>query len=309
MRFKLHRVAPNSEGWVRPSNGRLGQNGVGDYVRKHGFGHEDWNFNFDLAANGQMLGYTAAKNAGADVGQKFGLILATYDAGGWRAAGYYDQATLLSPSQIVVHETAVEQMAADVYQLAANNQTNTTYADMTFAQILEVIRTEFIYFRWSAATENVHVFRQPLPIPKHIFNPGIQRMTVSYDLSEDEFRAISNLGDAVQIPTSDEEGIAEGERILKVHKTSERNANLVAQFKRQLTTFACVICGFDFGKRYGKLGAGYIECHHTKPVAEMKPGDKTKLTDLCAVCSNCHRMIHRSTPMLGVEQFRRIIQS
>ena len=90
MRYKLHRVAPNSEGWTRPSNGRLGQNGVGDYVRKHGFGHEDWNFNFDLADNGQMLGYTAAKNAGADVGQNFGLILATYDAGGWRAAGYYD---------------------------------------------------------------------------------------------------------------------------------------------------------------------------------------------------------------------------
>ena len=200
-------------------------------------------------------------------------------------------------------------MAADVYQLAANNQTTTSYADMTFTQILEVIRTEFIYFRWAVATDNVHVFRQPLPIPKHIFNPGIQRMTVSYDLSEDEFRAISNLGDAVQIPTSDEEGIAEGERKLKVHTTSERNANLVAQFKRQLTTFACVICNFDFGKQYGKLGVGYIECHHTKPVAEMKPGDKTKLTDLCAVCSNCHRMIHRSMPMMDNEQLREIIWS
>ena len=32
MHYKLHRVAPNSESWKRPSPGRLGAPGVGSYV-------------------------------------------------------------------------------------------------------------------------------------------------------------------------------------------------------------------------------------------------------------------------------------
>jgi hypothetical protein len=34
---------------------------VGSYVKKNGFGHEDWNFNFNFASNGEMLGYTVAR--------------------------------------------------------------------------------------------------------------------------------------------------------------------------------------------------------------------------------------------------------
>jgi hypothetical protein len=40
MEYKLHRVAPNSDGWVRPSPGRLSSDGVGDYVKENSFGHE-----------------------------------------------------------------------------------------------------------------------------------------------------------------------------------------------------------------------------------------------------------------------------
>ena len=100
MRYKIHRIAPNSEGWRRPSAGRLGKSDVGDYVNKNGFGHEDWNFNFDLAIDGHMLGYTVANPAKKYIGEKFGLVLATYDAGGWRAAGYYDGAEYVEASAV-----------------------------------------------------------------------------------------------------------------------------------------------------------------------------------------------------------------
>jgi hypothetical protein len=92
MEYKLHRLAPNSEGWVRPSRGRLGADGVGSYVKAHGFGYEDWNFNFDLASNGKMLGYTVARPSTKFVGEEFRLILVTYDAEGWKAVGYYNGA-------------------------------------------------------------------------------------------------------------------------------------------------------------------------------------------------------------------------
>lgn len=181
------------------------------------------------------------------------------------------------------------------------------YRDMTLTEIEEVIRTDFVYFCWSVPTNRVHVFRQPLPISKSIFDPGAQRMVTSFDLSKDQFLRISKLGNDVG-PSQQDRAVDEGARILKMHKVIERDPHIVAEFKANLITFACSICGFDFGERYGNLGAGFIECHHTKPVSKMKPGDKTRLSDLCAVCSNCHRMIHRSMPMLKCEQLKELVE-
>lgn len=45
---------------------------------------------------------------------------------------------------------------------------------------------------------------------------------------------------------------------------------------------------------YGELGTGYIEAHHKVPVALIEEGETTKLSDLAALCANCHRMIHRN---------------
>lgn len=62
----------------------------------------------------------------------------------------------------------------------------------------------------------------------------------------------------------------------------------------QLHGTKCQICGFDFGKFYGKRGEGYIEVHHIKPLYvndEQVEVDPKK--DLICVCSNCHRMFHR----------------
>ena len=131
-------------------------------------------------------------------------------------------------------------------------------------------------------------------------------MKIPFDLSENQFLSISKLGKDVGSARPERE-VEEGKRVLKLHKVSERRPSIVAEFKANLTSYACSVCGFDFSKKYGELGAGFVECHHTKPVADMKPGDKTKLSDLRAVCSNCHRMLHRSVPMLSVEQLLEIL--
>ena len=69
----------------------------------------------------------------------------------------------------------------------------------------------------------------------------------------------------------------------------------------------CEVCGFDFGKAYGELGAGYIEVHHKKPVSEgVRMTDLNN--DLAMLCSNCHRMIHRGKDhMITVEELRSIV--
>jgi putative restriction endonuclease len=86
----------------------------------------------------------------------------------------------------------------------------------------------------------------------------------------------------------------EGALKLRQHLRRERSKKLVADFKGQLTHFRCCVCDFDFQSKYGELGAGYIEAHHTIPVAMIEPGKPTKMSDLVGVCSNCHRMLHRN---------------
>ena len=75
----------------------------------------------------------------------------------------------------------------------------------------------------------------------------------------------------------------------------------------------CEACGFDFAKKYGKLGQGYIEMHHKKPLFQNEGQATSDFIDqakknLAPLCSNCHRMIHvrRKSP-LSVKGLQKII--
>lgn len=103
----------------------------------------------------------------------------------------------------------------------------------------------------------------------------------------------------------------EGGVRLRVHRFYERDRRLVMEKKKQVKAcgkLACEVCQFDFEERYGSLGADFIEVHHLKPVHTMKPGDKTSLSDLALLCSNCHRMTHRRAMHLTVPQLRDVLR-
>lgn len=55
----------------------------------------------------------------------------------------------------------------------------------------------------------------------------------------------------------------------------------------------CMVCGFNFGRRYGERGEGFIEVHHLKPIAARGRTRVHPKKDMIVICSNCHRMIHR----------------
>lgn len=103
--------------------------------------------------------------------------------------------------------------------------------------------------------------------------------------------------------------VAEGRLLYRIHLVRERNVTIVKKVKENALHsglgLKCSICDFDFLKTYGDLGKGYIECHHTKPLFEYKNSKKTKLEDLCLVCSNCHRMLHRGKQWVSVDELRR----
>jgi 5-methylcytosine-specific restriction protein A len=113
----------------------------------------------------------------------------------------------------------------------------------------------------------------------------------------------------ISVPDDDDDEEAEEGRILTaIHRRRERQPGLARKKKQQALdktgALKCEVCNFDFAVRYGKLGEGFAECHHGRPISTLKAGDKTKLSELHIVCANCHRMLHRERPWLSVEQLR-----
>ncbi|MDO6455518.1 HNH endonuclease [Celeribacter halophilus] len=80
----------------------------------------------------------------------------------------------------------------------------------------------------------------------------------------------------------------EGKASLRIHLRRERSKSLIKAFKATLSDPSCEACGMKFSEVYGDLGAGYIEAHHKVPVSSLADGDETKLSDLAALCANCH---------------------
>ncbi|WP_405600359.1 HNH endonuclease [Streptomyces sp. NBC_01410] len=109
----------------------------------------------------------------------------------------------------------------------------------------------------------------------------------------------------------DEASAPEGRVLYRRHRTRERNKGLrkkkIAAVLKSGGTLDCEACGFDFGAVYGERGEGYIECHHVVPLHEAGEGT-TKLSDLALICSNCHRMIHRSAPWPTPADLRTLIE-
>lgn len=70
----------------------------------------------------------------------------------------------------------------------------------------------------------------------------------------------------------------------------------------------CSACGFDFAQVYGELGKGFIHVHHLRPLAEI--GEQYALNpeeDLRPVCPNCHAMLHRVRPAMGIEDLQKLL--
>lgn len=107
------------------------------------------------------------------------------------------------------------------------------------------------------------------------------------------------------------DGADEGRAVLRAHLRRERSAALrrrkIADARQRGRAIACEACGFDFLATYGERGADYIECHHRTPLHVSGPV-QTRLMDLALICSNCHRMVHRTTPWIGVEELASLVR-
>ena len=143
-------------------------------------------------------------------------------------------------------------------------------------------------------------------------NDGLKRIAEQIKKTVSDLELTKKL---CRIGEDDEEEqlkVKEGKVIYKLHKHRERNPKLNKKKKenylRKHGKLDCEICGFDFYEIYGQLGKGFMECHHRKPLHEIKEESETSLKDLALVCSNCHRMLHRDLDTLSVEELKNKIK-
>ncbi len=108
------------------------------------------------------------------------------------------------------------------------------------------------------------------------------------------------------------EAFPEGRAVERLHRLRERNQGLISLVKRQALEktgkLACMVCGFNFNEKYGELGEGFIEAHHTLPLSRLQADSVTRIEDIVLVCSNCHSIIHRKRPWLSLMELKKIIR-
>jgi 5-methylcytosine-specific restriction protein A len=116
----------------------------------------------------------------------------------------------------------------------------------------------------------------------------------------------------VSLESDTDDEFPEGKELTRIHKSKERNSQVVIKKKekvlRESGNLACEVCGFDFVKFYGQIGYGFAECHHIIPLSMLRDEQKTKLSDLAIVCANCHRILHKTRPLLSIQELRAIVK-
>jgi 5-methylcytosine-specific restriction enzyme A len=72
----------------------------------------------------------------------------------------------------------------------------------------------------------------------------------------------------------------------------------------------CQVCGFDFSRKYGSLGHGFIHVHHVVPLARVaREYVVDPINDLIPVCPNCHAMLHCGKEPPSVAELRGIVRA
>lgn len=147
-------------------------------------------------------------------------------------------------------------------------------------------------------------------LPRHVFldHPLLsatqiirQPQGTIFSLTYSEATEINRLWNAPeQLDSVKNEGALEGHRKLRQHYSLERSSRIVAEKKQRYKEsnhglLKCEICDFNFQNFYPtELGTDFIEVHHLIPLGKIDTPRKTTMEDLLLVCSNCHRMIHRT---------------
>lgn len=112
------------------------------------------------------------------------------------------------------------------------------------------------------------------------------------------------------VPDLDQEDFREGTILYQYHKFIESDAKRVKRLRGRAYergAYSCSICGFNYYDMYGEIGYGFMECHHLLPVAQYSDNMAVSDGDFALVCSNCHRMLHRTKAVMDKYDLKKLL--
>lgn len=104
----------------------------------------------------------------------------------------------------------------------------------------------------------------------------------------------------------DPDNYYEGAKQTVIVNSYERNPKARSQCIEHYRAM-CSVCDFNFEKKYGAIGSGFIHVHHLTPIADIgEEYEVDPIKDLLPVCPNCHAMLHKKQPPYSIEELKSI---
>ena len=283
-------------GWMNKYNGIDGDSiERGGKYNKYSIGHEVCNFTNN---RGNVYGYVQPVGDSIKI-EKLGaskrdekiegvtvVWTAGPDSGGTVVVGWYEDATVYRELQSIEKPNALQ-----------TSNGVTSYRIKAPAKKVVLLPVE----------------QRELIIPRAV-KGGIGQSNVWFAGKDESQEIVNQVKELIKsggtsfLPDIDlSKSIQEGNPRLVAHLRRERSAAIVklkkAAVLKATGRLCCEACGFDFKEIYGDLGDGFCEVHHLHPLHMSDGKTKTELKDLAIICSNCHRIIHRTDPMPSVDKF------
>lgn len=311
----IARLTWNQDQWRRPS-GVLGKSEKGTYVVQQGFGHEEWLNRAEWLCDGWRYAFVqgVSKSRSGLEGQKIDIV--------FYALTPLEHSRCVYVGKVTNAEVlTVEQAAAALKQFKSKGWTAVMRHEVESAggrvkTLDHSLRAPTEIFNIRFRPNALKVFAQPVPVPAHARVRKLPRYQL-FAATDKDYRTFQEKTRQVALTHTTALIIApqlefpEGAKVQRVHEDRERKPALVRHKKalvlQRTGKLACEACGFVFARTYGEVGEDFIECHHTVPVSELKPGHKTKPEDVVLLCSNCHRMVHRKRPWLTLPNLSKLL--
>lgn len=282
-------------GWMDHYDGRDGEIPVrGGEHNRHAIGHETCNF---LDVEGMVYGYVQSRGKitvqklGAKRGEDFAkdvtvVWTAGPESGGTVVIGWYKNATVYQEPQTIIKPTEQHR------------------------------KNGLSEYRISAAASDAKLLipdERTLLIPRAV-KGGIGQSNVWFADRPESFEKVKDVLRLIELgkePLPDVDVTAfglEGNRRLVTHLRRERDSGIIQKKKAvvlaETGSLCCEVCNFNFKKTYGDCAPNFCEVHHLTPLHKSDGVIKTELSDLAIVCSNCHRVLHLTNPMLSIANLK-----
>ena len=146
--------------------------------------------------------------------------------------------------------------------------------------------------------------------PHYSWTPQGSGISIPEDIAEELFALIQGNTNVGFAPSARNEIklYVEGKLRKTANQTYDRNPT-ARQACIDHYGYDCAVCGFNFEKAYGTVGAKYIEVHHLKQIADIG-GEYLidPIRDLRPVCANCHHTLHKTRPPICIEELHKLWQ-